>query len=34
VLREFSGDYYRRRVPGADVSSPLRLPLHLVDEVS
>jgi hypothetical protein len=34
VTRELSGDYYERRVQGADISSPLRLPLHVVDEVS
>lgn len=26
------GDWYRRQVPNADVSSPLQLPLHLVSE--
>lgn len=34
VLREFKGDYYQRRVKNADVSSPLKLPLHVVDEVA
>lgn len=33
VLRpEFDGDWYRRNVPNAEVSSPLDLPIHLVDE--
>ncbi len=33
VLREgFDGDWYRRRVRGADVSSPLELPIHVVAE--
>lgn len=33
VLRpEFDGDWYRRNVPNAEVSSPLDLPMHLVDE--
>lgn len=34
VLREMSGDWYRRRVKNADVSSPLTLPIHLVAEYS
>ncbi len=33
VLRpEFDGDWYQRNVPNAEVSSPLDLPLHRVDE--
>lgn len=33
VLREdFNGDWYRRNVPYAEVSSPLTLPLQAVDE--
>lgn len=33
VLRpEFSSDWYRRNVPNAEVSSPLDLPIHVVDE--
>lgn len=32
VLRPMTGDWYRRRVKNADVSSPLSLPIHLVAE--
>lgn len=34
VQREADGNWYRRNVPNAEVSSPLELPLMLVDEVS
>lgn len=33
VLRAgFSGDWYTRRVPTADIVSPLKLPLHVVED--
>ena len=35
VLREnFDGDWYKRRVPGGDISSPLTIPLQIVSEYS
>jgi hypothetical protein len=34
VLREFDGDWYRRNVSNAEISSSLELPLQLVAEVA